>query len=55
MQKPKIDNPFDKPTLIKPTTQPYLDRYLVQQVDWDKVLKIVEKHVGEYLKKVQKL
>jgi|TARA_B100002051_G_scaffold241322_1_gene245758 hypothetical protein len=51
--KPKIDidNPFEKPTRVKPTTHPYLDRYLLREIDEEKLLEIVEKAVGKYLKK----
>ena len=58
MLKTPISKPLkwpEKPRLIKPTTAPYQNRYLVQQVDWDEVQKVIEKHVGEYLKKVSSL
>jgi hypothetical protein len=50
IEKPKIDNPFEKPRLIKPETAPYQNRYLIQNVDEDKLLEIVEKAIGKYLK-----
>ena len=46
----KVERPKE-PTEVQEPQLPTLPK----SVDWDEVLAIVEKHVGEYLKKVQKL